>query len=182
MYYQLPNVDAGKRYAVKLYLRLKTDAVEFGAAQPAPTPTPTPTPTATPTATPTPTPTPTPAPIGTDYDADDDGLIEITAIAQIAELSYDANGDGVPTDNGVARYAAVFPNAQSGMGCPDSGCIGYELTSDLAFDSSTSWHYVGYDAILEGNGHTLSNFTSTPPMATGSGCSADCSATALSET
>ena len=104
----------------------------------------------------TPTPTPTPVP-GTDYDADDDGLIEITAIAQIAELSYDADGDGVPTASGVARYAAVFPNAQDGMGCPDSGCVGYELTADLSFDSGTSWDYVGYDAIFEGNGYTLSN-------------------------
>ena len=49
------------------------------------------------------------------------------------------------------------------MGCPDTGCIGYELTSDLSFDSSASWHYVGYDAIFEGNGYTLSNLYINAP-------------------
>ncbi len=182
--YQLPSVDASKRYLVRLYLRIKTDAVEFGASSPAPTatptpaptttptptptvtPTPTPTPTATPTptptATPTPTltPTPTPTPVGTDYDTDDDGLIGVSSIAQLYVLLYDVNGDGVPaTDNSeyAQKYRAAYPNALDGMGCPASGCIGYELTTDLSFDPNVSAGYIAYGAIFEGNEHTISD-------------------------
>ena len=32
------------------------------------------------------------------------------------------------------RYAAAFPDALPDMGCPSSGCQGYELTADLDFD------------------------------------------------
>ena len=174
--YQLPSVDASKRYLVRLYLRIKTDAVEFGASAPAPTATPTPapttTPTPTPTATPTPTPTatptptltptPTPTPAGTDYDTDDDGLIGVSSIAQLYVLLYDVNGDGTPIDavgapGSAAKYRAAYPNAQDGMGCPDTGCIGYELTTDLSFDPNVSADYIGYGAIFEGNGHTISD-------------------------
>ena len=184
--YQLPSVDASKRYLVRLYLRIKTDAVEFGASSPAPTatptpaptttptptptvtPTPTPTPTATPTPTPTPTatptptltPTPTPTPVGTDYDTDDDGLIGVSDIAQLYVLLYDVNGDGVPaTDNSeyAQKYRAAYPNALDGMGCPSSGCIGYELTTNLSFDPNVSADYIAYGAIFEGNGHTISD-------------------------
>ena len=131
--YQLPNIDASKRYAVRLRLHLKTDAVQFGA------------------------------PPRIDYDADDDGLIDISSIAQIGVLSYDANGDGTPTSNGVSKYAAAFPNAQTGMGCPTAGCTGYELTKSLSFSSTTSWHYVGYGAVFEGNNYTLSNLYINDP-------------------
>ena len=174
--YQLPSVDASKRYLVRLYLRIKTDAVEFGASAPAPTATPTPaptttptptptvtpTPTPTPTATPTPTltPTPTPTPVGTDYDTDDDGLIGVSSIAQLYVLLYDVNGDGVPaTDNSeyAQKYRAAYPNALDGMGCPSSGCIGYELTTDLSFDPNVSAGYIAYGAIFEGNEHTISD-------------------------
>ena len=122
-----------------------------------PTETPTPTPTATPTATPTEIPTATPVPVSTDYDADDDGLIEISSVNQLAILLYDPNGDGVPTSNGVAKYTAEYPNGSSDMGCPASGCNGYELTADLSFADVASWDYIVYDSILEGNNHTLSN-------------------------
>ena len=101
-------------------------------------------------------PTPTPIP-GTDYDADDDGLIEITDTSQIAVMLYDANGDGTPTANGVEKYRAAYPDPRDNMGCPASGCVGYELASDLTFDSSANWEYIIYDAIFEGNGFTLSN-------------------------
>ena len=84
-------------------------------------------------------------------------------------MSYDADGDGTPTDNGATLYSAAFPNAQNGMGCPSTGCVGYELTTDLAFDSNTSWHYVGYNAIFEGNGYTLSNLYINAPNETRAG-------------
>ena len=101
-------------------------------------------------------PTPTPIP-GVDYDADDDGLIEITNISQIAVILYDVDGDGTPTKNGVEKYRAAYPDTRDNMGCPDSGCVGYELTSDLTFDSNANWGYIVYAAIFEGNGFTLSN-------------------------
>ena len=90
-----------------------------------------------------------------DYDTDDDGLIEIHNLAQLDAVRWDLNGDGeadpevvafeadawwqVKSYFGVAwpkKYAENFPNAASGMGCPDTGCRGYELEADLDFDSN----------------------------------------------
>ena len=70
----------------------------------------------------------------TDYDADDDGLIEVGSLAQLDAIRYDLDGDGSPTDS--SAYAAAFPNAANSMGCPSSGCTGYELTSNLDFDTN----------------------------------------------
>ncbi len=156
-YFGYRTLDASKRYEVRLYVRFKTDAVQFGASQPDPAPAPTATPIPTPTA--TPTPTPTPAPTGTDYDADDDGLIEVSSITQLYALRYDMDGDGVPNDNAAdaSKYRAAYPDAPANMGCPDSGCIGYELTTDLSFDPNVSADYIAYGAIFEGNGFTISD-------------------------
>ena len=70
-----------------------------------------------------------------DYDADNDNLIEISALAQLDAVRYDldGNGLGVVGDNAVA-YAAAFPGLPKGMGCP-AVCAGYELTADLDFDT-----------------------------------------------
>ena len=70
----------------------------------------------------------------TDYDADGDGLIEVGSLAQLDAIRYDLDGDGSPTDS--SAYAAAFPNAATSMGCPSSGCTGYELTSNLDFDTN----------------------------------------------
>ena len=80
------------------------------------------------------TPAPTPRPTRGDYDADKDGLIEISNLAQLAAIRADLDGDGEPS--APAAYAAAFPNAMPGMGCPDSGCTGYELVADLDFDTN----------------------------------------------
>ena len=115
------------------------------------------------------------------YDSDDDGLIEIGSLAQLNAIRWDLDGDGA-ADNGahVAAYAAAFPNAATGMGCPtnsddadDNDCIGYELTADLNFDtdgdgavnwadeywnSGAGWAPIGgFAATFEGNGHAISN-------------------------
>ena len=138
------------------------------------TPTPTPAPGATPAATPTPAPTPTP--VGRDYDTDNDGLIEITSLAQLDVIRHDLDGDGVSTH---ADHAAAFPDAARGMGCRHYECAGYELDADLDFDTNgngeadegdaywddgAGWLPIGdpetqfrYNAVFDGNGHTISN-------------------------
>ncbi len=70
-----------------------------------------------------------------DYDADNDNLIEISALAQLDAIRYDldGNGLGVVGDDAVA-YAAAFPGLPKGMGCP-AVCQGYELVTDLDFDT-----------------------------------------------
>ena len=149
-------------------------------APPAPTPAPpapTPTPSPTLTLTPTPTPAPQPAPAGTgdyDYDADQDGLIEVASLAQLAAIRADLNGDGVSP---APAYAAAFPDAMPGMGCPDAGCTGYELVADLDFDTNgngeadagdaywndgAGWIPIGnpahkFTSDFDGNNHTIAN-------------------------
>ena len=151
-----------------------------GEPTPAPPATPaTPAPTATPTATPAPMPTPTPRPVaggagGRSYDADGDGLIEVSNLAQLAAIRADVNGDGASP---APAYAAAFPEAMAGMGCPDAGCTGYELVANLDFDTNgngaadegdaywndgAGWIPIGdrahkFTADFDGNGHTIAN-------------------------
>ncbi len=81
-----------------------------------------------------------------DYDSDDDGLIEVSTLAQLNAIRWDLDGDGVVDDTAnQTSYTAAFANAAAGMGCPDSAddadtdpnpCAGYELHGDLTFDSN----------------------------------------------
>ena len=117
---------------------------------------------------------------GTDYDADNDGLIDVDSLAKLNAMRWDVDGDGVPSSGNAASYAAAFPAAAAGMGCPDGGdsdqlpdCGGYALTADLDFDTDddgdvdaddafASWTpIVGWDSTLDGRGHTISNLTVT---------------------
>ena len=114
------------------------------------------------------------------HDGDKDGLISITTLAQLNAIRWDLDGDGVSAD---ARYAAAFPHAAMGMGCPSSGCTGYELDNDLDFDTdkngiinaddgALSWGAgadagkgwapigrsgYGFRATFMGNGHVVEN-------------------------
>ena len=116
-----------------------------------------------------------------DYDKDDDGLIEVSDLAQLNAIRWDLDGDGAPEDD---RYFSAFLGADAGVGCPDTGCIGYELTRDLDMDTDGSgafdagddywnggkgWSPIGdhprdsFEATFHGNGHTISNlFISRP--------------------
>ena len=134
-----------------------------------------PTPSPTPTRSPTPTPAHQPTPTGTgNYDTDQDGLIEISNLAQLNAMRYDPNGNGVAS---ASIYAAAFPNAMPGMGCPYPGCTGYELVANLDFDTNgngeadagdaywndgAGWVPIDGDeyaftADFDGNNHTIAN-------------------------
>ena len=99
-----------------------------------------------PTPTPTPTPTP-PAPGSADYDADDDGLIDVASLARLNAIRWDLDGDGSPTDS--SAYAALrFPARPLDMGCPSTGCTGYELTTDInlgvaPYNTGSGWEPIG---------------------------------------
>ena len=72
-----------------------------------------------------------------DYDSDDDGLIEISSLAQLDAVRHDRGGDGNPTADGKTAYEAAFSQAVEWMGCnAHQGCSGYELTADLDFDTN----------------------------------------------
>ena len=117
---------------------------------------------------------------GTDYDADNDGLIEIDSLAQLNALRWDLDGNGAASSGNETSYAAAFAGAATGehMGCPDSDadadgdCAGYELTADLDFDTNgdgavdasdayPNWAPIGgeYTATFHGNNRTISNLT-----------------------
>ena len=120
-------------------------------------------------------PAPTPASAG-DYDADNDGLTEVSSLAQLDAMRHDLDGDGSSTH---MDYTSAFPNALADMGCPEDGCIGYELTANLDFDTNGSgqpdegdaywnenwgWTPIGdsiegyrFNAAFDGGGHTISN-------------------------
>ena len=85
-----------------------------------------------------------------DHDIDGDGLIEVDSLAQLNAIRWDLNGDGsVDTGTSVAdtaKYSAAFARASTGIIClrdhdaaaataKVAGCIGYELTQDLDFDT-----------------------------------------------
>ena len=119
----------------------------------------------------------------TDYDTDNDNLIDINNLAQLNAIRWDLNGDGAidasASTADTTTYNTAFSNAMSGMGCPAT-CTGYELMSNLDFDENsdnaitaadtTYWNSgAGWDPIardpsgerfettLKGNGHTIDN-------------------------
>ena len=110
-----------------------------------------------------------------DYDSDGDGLIEVDNLAQLHVIRWDLDGDGTPTGDSGSNHAAAYPKPADSMGCPSTGCKGYELTTDLDFDTnnngevgpgddywnnSSGFYPIGavYTAIFDGNNHTISNF------------------------
>ena len=117
--------------------------------------------------------------VGQDYDADGDGLIGVSNLAQLDAMRYDLDGDGYAGT--VAAYAAAFPSPLDRMGCGVEGCSGYELLADLDFDTDgdgaldsdddywndgDGWEPIGWDSrgfprffstTFDGNEHTLSN-------------------------
>ena len=115
----------------------------------------------------------------TSYDTDGDGLIEVANLEQLNAIRWDLDGDGLPdSSSGMVGFAAAFPGALDGMGCPDSKCSGYELISDLDFDTNGNgradagddywndgegWAPIGddfeadFESSFNGGGYTISN-------------------------
>ena len=92
---------------------------------------------------------------GTDYDADADGLIEISSLAQLNAMRWDIDGDGIVTDSFrheprrsrqlPGRYSPPQPSAWAAPWPTTTAtpvptrqpvCIGYELTANLDFDEN----------------------------------------------
>ena len=73
-----------------------------------------------------------------DYDANNNGLIEIRNLAQLNAIRWDPDGDGTASRGNEDAYSEAFPDAVAGMGCPNSDCTGYELVADLDFDTNGS--------------------------------------------
>ena len=113
-----------------------------------------------------------------DSDEDGDGLLEITNLAQLDAMRYDLDGDGTPSASGATAYNDAFPDFDSPLRCPSSGCSGYELSTDLDFDTNRNgmadaddaywnngagWNPIGHSsadgfaATFKGNGHTIAN-------------------------
>ena len=71
-----------------------------------------------------------------DYDANDNGLIDVDSLVQLNAIRWDLNGNGAADNAGDAtNYGNAFPTPATGMGCPGTGCIGYELRRNLDFDT-----------------------------------------------
>ena len=86
-----------------------------------------------------------------DYDDDDNGLIEVTTLAQLDAIRHDLDGDGEPTEDGATAYAAAFSAVGDRQACggPD-GCVGYELEADLDFDTNGNGSADAGDAYWNG--------------------------------
>ena len=113
-----------------------------------------------------------------DYDADNDGLIDVASLAQLDAVRYDLNADGLVDGATWMPYYTAYPMGALGMGCPsDDGCSGYELTANLDFDTDDDgdvdsdddywnggdgWDPIGeadvpFTADFKGNRRTVSN-------------------------
>ena len=114
-------------------------------------------------------------PLRVDIDADNDGLIEIYHLEDLDAIRYQMDGMGYRAD----ATAAIITT-----GCPNTGCIGYELARNLDFEDDASyfsiankalwtvedsddrgWLPIGdspnalrfFNSTFEGNGYTISN-------------------------
>ena len=112
-------------------------------------------------------------PLGsTDYDQNDNNLIDVTTLAQLDAIRYDLDGNGSPTGN-VSAYNLAFLGRATDMGCPVT-CTGYELMNDLDFDENgngerddsynqgSGWNPIGdnsnrFITTFQGNGHVIAN-------------------------
>jgi len=107
-----------------------------------------------------------------DYDADNDGLIEIATAAQLSAMRWDADGDGTADSTAdETNYAAAFPHPAPDF-CDKPGttgttetCTGYELSGDIDLgvaphNSGDGWLPIpSFSSTLDGNGHAITGLT-----------------------
>ncbi|WP_225672912.1 hypothetical protein, partial [Thalassolituus marinus] len=109
-----------------------------------------------------------------DYDLDDDGLIEINDLADLNEIRNNLDG------------TSLYGNS---TGCPAGGCNGFELTADLNFDTNgdgqmnalddwwnngEGWQPIGsystpFITTFDGRGHQIRNLWINRPGSNYSG-------------
>ncbi len=85
----------------------------------------------------------------TDYDEDNDGYIDIATHAQLNAVRWDLDANGDPASGSASAYNTAFPLRFTGtagrMGCPSSGCTGYELTADIDLDTNGDGSHTSAD-------------------------------------
>ncbi len=106
-----------------------------------------------------------------DVDSDDDGLVDIHSLEQLDWMRNDVTGGSLSDNEGNSLN----------IGCPDTGCNGYELMKSLDFDTNSDdvldakddfynagsgWEPIGnsttaFSTNFEGNGYTISNLMVT---------------------
>ena len=52
----------------------------------------------------------------TDYDDNNNGLIDVRNLAQLDAVRHDLNGNGDPTSGGATAYGTAFPNRNTSSG------------------------------------------------------------------
>ena len=98
--------------------------------------------------------------IASDNDTDDDGLIEVTNLAQLIAMQWDLDGDGSPTGDG-GKYATAFTSGVTG--CKNNTCAGYELSNDITVTANPSNAGTNYlipgvwNTTFEGNSNEIIN-------------------------
>ena len=100
---------------------------------------------------------------GTDYDVDNDGLIEVTTTTQLKAIRHDLGGRGLAGVVSVTEYLAAFRSFDEGATCLNR-CAGYELSNDLDLSGESNWTPIGdagnrYTAVFEGNGYVIEDMT-----------------------
>ena len=96
----------------------------------------------------------------TDYDTDNDNLIDVTTLAQLNAIRYDLNGDGAIDASASTADTTAYNAAFSGrstssstrMGCPSGNCTGYELMGNLDFDENNDDQITSADATYWNSG------------------------------
>ena len=86
-----------------------------------------------------------------DYDTDDDGLIEISNLAQLNAVRYDLTWVGTGRSAFPAEYAEAFHQWRRMSWHAGVWLVvwGYELNADLDFDTDASGEAHAGDALLE---------------------------------
>ena len=119
----------------------------------------------------------------TDVDADSDGLIEVSTLAQLDAIRFQLDGVGYKASSDAELDQSGCPVIVH-QGIEKLRCSGYELVNDLDFDSNQDglmdtnddywnggegWAPLGeyssnpFTAIFEGNGYVINNLTINRP-------------------